>query len=572
LNKEVRSVQTAANVVVPRSDIPFRFGAYIEAPSEPALVYSVTLPNNGGTRALSYSSGNQRWQLEQTFTSLVAMDAAFPSGTYVVNVAGRSGNIAFGAEDPSRLIMTTSAGSFTNAALVVERLQPLTITVDLPANFPAASSSLYLEVTAVAPTPTLFLGAVKPDDPTSNRLSYTIPANTFAPLGVYQIRAVANRIVATDFAAIPEYILTASYTREVTLAVNVAPGTIPPTFTAQPLSQTLGNGSTVIFNAATIEATSYQWRRDGASLSGATTPTLAVIGVTAANSGAYTLVATNPFGSTTSAPAALNVQAGVVAVTARLSNLSVRATMAADQTLIVGFSVSAGSSTLLIRGIGPMLGMFGALDAMADPRLELYNNGLLIANNDNWDNTAALSAAFTGVGAFPLPGSSRDAALLTSVEGARSVHLKGSSGGVALLELFDTGSSNEPRLLNVSIRNPVGAVSNNLIVGFVIAGTGTKNLLIRAIGPKLSEFGVPNVLSDPKLDVFRAGPGQALLTNDNWEPEFAEIFNVVGAFTLTTGSRDAALAAALPAGAYTVQVSGVNNLTGEALVEIYELP
>ena len=51
-----------------------------------------------------------------------------------------------------------------------------------------------------------------------------------------------------------------------------------------------------------------------------------------------------------------------------------------------------------------------------------------------------------------------------------------------------------------------------------------------------------------------------------------EIFEVVGAFSLTAGSRDAALVAALSAGAYTVQVSGVNNLTGEALVEIYELP
>jgi hypothetical protein len=134
------------------------------------------------------------------------------------------------------------------------------------------------------------------------------------------------------------------------------------------------------------------------------------------------------------------------------------------------------------------------------------------------------------------------------------------------------------RLVNLSARNRVGTGADILIAGFALSGLGTKQLLIRAAGPALAGFGVSGALPDPRLEVFDAA-GRSLATNDNWgvstgagSAVSSSSFAQVGAFPFSAGSRDAALLITLNAGAtYTVQVSGVGNSTGEALVEIYEV-
>jgi hypothetical protein len=114
-----------------------------------------------------------------------------------------------------------------------------------------------------------------------------------------------------------------------------------------------------------------------------------------------------------------------------------------------------------------------------------------------------------------------------------------------------------------------------LIPGFVVAGNGAKRLLIRAAGPALSPFGVTGVLEDPQLAVF--GASALLLNNDNWSADETNRVSVrtaeavVGAFVLGAGSKDAALVVSLEPGAYTIQVSGVGNTTGTAIVEVYDL-
>jgi hypothetical protein len=96
--------------------------------------------------------------------------------------------------------------------------------------------------------------------------------------------------------------------------------------------------------------------------------------------------------------------------------------------------------------------------------------------------------------------------------------------------------------------------------------------LIRAVGPALAAFGVTDVLTDPKLQVYD-GAGHKIDENDNWAAVLAPTFGSVAAFALPPGSRDAALVLTLAAGrSYTAQISGVNGGTGEALVEVYELP
>jgi hypothetical protein len=367
---------------------------------------------------------------------------------------------------------------------------------------------------------------------------------------------------------------------EFTNTLNIGPPS-PPGITSQPANVSVVAGGTATFSVAAVGSLplTYQWRKDGAALSGATNSTLTLSNVQSANAGGYTVVVSNSLGSTTSNTATLTLSPGTGGgggggneTNSRLSNLSVRTAMAAGQTLIVGFSVSGGSRSLLVRGVGPTLGAFGVAGAMADPRIELYNGTTLVAQNEDWGNSTALSTAAANVGAFALQANSRDAAFLQTVEGSRTVQLKGTGAGVALVELYDTGSGNSPRLVNVSARNQVGTGDNILIVGFVIAGTDPKRVLIRGVGPTLASFGLTGVLSDPRFDVFRSGSATAVASNDNWDASLASTFTAVGAFSLTAGSRDAALVTSLEPGAYTVQVSGANNGTGEALVEIYEVP
>ncbi len=148
----------------------------------------------------------------------------------------------------------------------------------------------------------------------------------------------------------------------------------------------------------------------------------------------------------------------------------------------------------------------------------------------------------------------------------------GAGTGKVIAEIYDAAPQavNTPRLINVSVLKHLGA---GLTAGFVIGGTGSKTVLIRAIGPTLgAAFGIAGAVADPQLTLFSgATPVGA---NDNWggTAPLSAAFAAVGAFALPDGSRDAALLATLQPGNYTVQVSGVGETTGTAVVEIYEVP
>jgi hypothetical protein len=103
-----------------------------------------------------------------------------------------------------------------------------------------------------------------------------------------------------------------------------------------------------------------------------------------------------------------------------------------------------GGSTLtkvLVRGIGPTLGAFGVPDTVVDPQLTLFNSASVkIGENNDWAGAAELSAAFAGVGAFALPATSKDAALLVTLPpGNYSAQVTGANGttGVALVEVYE---------------------------------------------------------------------------------------------------------------------------------------
>jgi len=140
---------------------------------------------------------------------------------------------------------------------------------------------------------------------------------------------------------------------------------------------------------------------------------------------------------------------------------------------------------------------------------------------------------------------------------------------------FDPASTIVPgsngKLVNVSTRGYVGNVAGQeMIAGFSITGTESQSVLIRVVGPGLTQFGVSGILVDPILELF-SGPVK-IGENDDWSGSLASTLAAqVGAFALSAASKDAVLVTTLPPGGYTVQAKGKAGATGAVIVEVYEV-
>ncbi len=175
-----------------------------------------------------------------------------------------------------------------------------------------------------------------------------------------------------------------------------------------------------------------------------------------------------------------------------------------------------------------------------------------------------------------LPGATANAYAIASATpahaGSYAVVVTNAAGTVTSSSaLLAVNGPERARLVNLSIRTQAGTGAQTLIVGFVIGGagtSGTKPVLLRGIGPTLTQFGVGGALADPQLTLFR---GNAVVaSNNDWSGSaLAAIFSQAGAFALPVGSRDAALQPTLENGSYSVQLSGGG--AGIALAEIYDV-
>lgn len=155
-----------------------------------------------------------------------------------------------------------------------------------------------------------------------------------------------------------------------------------------------------------------------------------------------------------------------------------------------------------------------------------------------------------------------------------AVSANGTSDPSSSAQAAPLGATSNSRLLNISARGFVGTGSNSLIAGFVVGGTDSKTVLVRASGPALaaSPFNVPGTLPDPELQVFSGST--VLNTNEGWggNAQIAAAAASVSAFAWTDpASNDAALLMTLQPGAYTAIVSGVSGDTGVSLLEVYDV-
>lgn len=460
-------------------------------------------------------------------------------GTFAVRISGQGGAI-----DSS--IVTLSVTPPGSGPIIIAA-RPLSQQVPV-------GQSVTLSITASGSA--LAYQWLKNGTPISGATSGTlvIPSAQVGDAGTYTVRVTSGATVEVATAK---------------LVVGTATGA-GVSITSQPSNRSVEAGQPAVFSVTATSSApiSYQWFKNDVAINGAMAAALTIPSAQAGDAGTYRVRATSAGTVADSISVTLTVTAPV-GPTARLSNLSVRTAMDAGQTLIVGTFVSGGSRNILVRAAGPALGAFGLAGAMTDPRLDLYTGNTLSFSNDNWPSN--LTDTFGSVGAFAFAPNSLDAAFVQSIEGGRSIWARGTGTGVVLVEAYDLGTGNSPRMVNVSARNRVGTGDNILIAGFNISGTGSKPLLIRAVGPKLGDFGVTGFLVDPILEVY-SGAGVKITENNDWSPALAATFNAVGAFALDAGSRDAALLTSLPPGSYTVQVRGAAGGTGEALVEIYEAP
>ena len=249
-------------------------------------------------------------------------------------------------------------------------------------------------------------------------------------------------------------------------------------------------------------------------------------------------------------------------------NLSTRLNVGTGDNVLIGGFIVTGSDNeeVVLRGIGPSLPLAGSLP---NPRLELHDStGALIASNDNWMDSPQKDEIISRSLA---PNDDLESALLVELApGSYTTILSDAGGatGIGLVELYTTNPAAVANPVNISTRGFVQTGDDVMIGGFIIGGTNTRHLAIRAIGPSLAAAGVTNPLLDPVLELHDQN-GVLMETNDNWKENQAE----VEATGLAPGDdRESVIVTTLSPANYTAIVRGVNGTTGVALVEAYDIP
>jgi hypothetical protein len=198
--------------------------------------------------------------------------------------------------------------------------------------------------------------------------------------------------------------------------------------------------------------------------------------------------------------------------------------------------------------------------------LELHNGNSLLTSDDNWR-----SAANSGeIPATYHPSDARESAILANLQpGSYTAIMAGSSAstGVGLIEVYDFDDSVDSKLSNVSTRGFVGTDNDVMIGGFIaLGGNGTAEVVIRAMGPSLAQFGISNFLADPTVAIYNSN-GAVVSSNDNWKTSQQAAIQATG--LAPANDFESAILLTLPVGNYTAVVRGKNRSTGVALVEAY---
>ncbi|GAB5562468.1 MAG: hypothetical protein SynsKO_41150 [Synoicihabitans sp.] len=304
--------------------------------------------------------------------------------------------------------------------------------------------------------------------------------------------------------------------------VATAPPTVASNFVINSFTPALGQRLVLPIQVDGIGPFAFQWYLNGVAINGATANPYVIDQVSSAVAGNYTVQVTNAAGSVT-------LNAGTVAVNG--AGAPVFVLQPFDKVVAPG-----GTFALAASAVG------------ANISYQWYLNGVLL-NGETGSILLRENANSGDAGQYTVRVSNSDGTITSQA---------------ATVSLSQTSST----LRNISVRT--NASPGQVITpGFVIRGAGSKQVLIRAIGPGLEPY-LSGFMTNPKVTVFDSNQN-VVATNDDWNSSIAGAFNAVGAFAIEDGSADAALLVSLPANnSYTAQVTSSDGPGGIVLLEVYD--
>jgi hypothetical protein len=247
--------------------------------------------------------------------------------------------------------------------------------------------------------------------------------------------------------------------------------------------------------------------------------------------------------------------------------------------LIEGFIVQgpAGSTKkMLVRAIGQSLVPFGITDALANPTLDIFDaNNAKIASNDDW-KTTQVGGIITGDqvseinGSGLAPSNDAESAIIANLApGSYTgvVRGAGNSVGTAVVDAYDLSAGSSARLANIATRGLIQPGDKLMIGGFIVQN-GSVKVVVSALGPSLTQFGIANALPDTTLELHD-GNGAIVRQNDDWMTDQKAELEATG--LQPTNDLEAALVQTIPPGQYTAQVRGKPETTGSGVVQVFFL-
>jgi hypothetical protein len=549
--------QTSVAPPVVNAAQPFQFGSLITMGT--ATINSATLTFTGTSSPRTYDPvvGTGDFSILDTFTTQAQLDAAYQNGNFTVSIDTSAGVFSrsvflFPFTYPTTPLLTVPASDWQGGVLVLDPFVDYTFTWSAFANAQAADViELVIRNSGVnlSPFP-------------ATQTSFTLPAGSLQPGTSYTCDLAFVRVAgaaAGDPDIGPGY---ATLVKDTGFMISTIAATPPP-------SPTPTATTTPIASPTPPIATPTPTPSPSATAIPTATPTPTATPIATPTPGATPTPTATP-----------------IATPGTLGNISTRLQVGTGgRVMIAGFIIQGSApKQVLIRAAGPSLTQFGVPNALANPRLELHDATNTIGTNNDWQTTqiggvitADQVAAIQGSGLAP-----RDplesAIIATLPPGAYTAIVEGISAvtGVGIVEVFDLTPTGTSILGNIATRGFVQTGNDAMIGGFIVVTQPTK-VLIRAIGPSLTQFGVPDALANPQLELHDAT--STIAQNNDWQTTQLggiitsdQVAAIQGSGLPPTNSAESAIIATLPPGTYTAIVSGVNNSVGIGLVEVYRLP
>jgi hypothetical protein len=258
-----------------------------------------------------------------------------------------------------------------------------------------------------------------------------------------------------------------------------------------------------------------------------------------------------------------------------LANIATRLRVLAGDNALIGGMIASGTAgkRVIIRAIGPSLNGF-VPGALQNPTLDLFQGTTLLMNNDDWQSSmqqAEISASGLA------PSNSAESAIIWTLTPGQNytavVRGTGNSTGIGLVEAYDLDQAAASKLGNISTRGFVDVDDNVMIAGLIAGPSNGTNLkvLVRALGPTLTDFGVPGALVNPTLELVNSS-GTVIRSNNDWQDDSQQSAQIQAAGLAPSHMEEAALVETVPPGQYTAVVRGSARGTGVGLVEAYNIP